>query len=135
MFFRLGENFQCQSVGAVVLELNAEVDQLVVSRHSARFEDEVVLELLLHVGADADHVVASDLGHPIEEEYALDELVRVLHLAHRLFPVLGRELEETPVLAHLGLAEILIDGRQLDGERPIEGFDDLGIPLHGRLRK
>src|SRR5438477_546066 len=42
------------------------------------------------------------------------------------------ELLITPVLAHFGLAEVLVDGSQLDRERTVEGLDDLGIALHCR---
>ena len=41
------------------------------------------------------------------------------------------ELEEAPVLAHFGLAEVLIDRGQLDGESPIQRVDNLRIALHG----
>ena len=114
----------------VVLELNAQVHQLVVRLHAAHLEREVVLELLLHVGAHANHVVAGNLRRAFEEQNPVDELLRVLHLAHRLLVVLARELHEAPVLAHLRLAEVLIDRGQLDGERAVEGFDHVGVALH-----
>src|SRR5437879_6483945 len=83
--------------------------------YAAHLQLEVVLELLLDVGADADDVVAGDLRDPLQEEDAVDDLFGVLHLAHGLFVVLLGQVGVAPVLAHLGLAEVLVDGRQLDG--------------------
>src|SRR5262249_52739553 len=80
---------------------------------------------------DADHVVAGDFRHSFQEENALDELLRVLHLAERFLVVLFVEVEEAPVLVHLGLAEILVDGSELDGQRTVQGINNLGITLHG----
>src|SRR5262249_14006618 len=61
---------------------------------------------------------------------AVDEHFCVLHLAERFRVMLGPELEEAPILAHLGLAEILIDRGQFDGQRAIQEFDDFGLAFH-----
>src|SRR5262249_20602390 len=88
------------------------------------------------VGADADHVVSRNLGDALEEEDSFDEALGVLHLAHRFLVVLVAEFPEAPVLAHLGLAEILVDGGQLDGQGAVQGIQHLRITLHaeGSLR-
>jgi len=45
-------------------------------------------------------------------------------------PVLFSQFQVSPVLAHFGLDEILVDGRKLNRQRPIQGLDDFGFPLH-----
>ena len=44
-----------------------------------------------------------------------------------------REVGVAPVLLHLGVDEVLVDGRELAGEDLVEQLDDLGVPLHGAL--
>src|SRR5581483_4882266 len=99
------------------------------------FELQVVLKLLLDIGADADDIVAGDFRHPFEEQDAVDEHLGMLHFAHRLFVMLPGQLHVAPVLAHLGLAEVLVDCRQLDRQRPIERVDYLRIALHRSPQK
>jgi hypothetical protein len=36
-----------------------------------------------------------------------------------------------PVLAHLGVDEVLVDGGQLGGQHLVEQLDDVGVALHG----
>jgi len=67
----------------------------------------------------------------LQEQDALDELLGVLHLADRLLVVLLRQVVKAPVSAHLRLAEVLVDGGELDGERAVESRDDVGLTFHG----
>ena len=40
---------------------------------------------------------------------------------------------QSPVLVHLGVQEILVDGDQLVAEDPVEKFDNFRVTLHGTL--
>jgi len=130
VFLRLSQDRLEDFPGAVVSDPTAQFDGLVVVGHSGQFELQVVLELLLHISANPDHVIARNLGSAVEEQDAVDELLGVLHLPHRFLVVLLAEAVKAPVHAHLGLAEILIDGRQLDRQGPVQRFDDFGFAFH-----
>src|SRR5690606_22967434 len=67
---------------------------------------------------------------PFEKENALDQAISVLHLVDRFLVFDLGELVEPPVPEHAGMQEILIDGRQLELQRLVQIFDDLGVALH-----
>jgi hypothetical protein len=92
-------------------------------------QGQIVLELFRHRCPDADHIVAGDFGDAFEKQNAIDQLLGVLHLAHGFLVVLLGQLEKAPVLAHLGLAEILIDGRELGGEHLVQKLHYRGPQL------
>jgi hypothetical protein len=52
------------------------------------------------------------------------------HLVDRLLTQLGGEPEVAPVLAHLGVDEILVDRRQLVGEELVEECEYFLVTLH-----
>ena len=68
----------------------------------------------------------------IEEQNALDQRLRVLHFVDGPFPDNAAQPAVVPVLAHLGMDEILIDRRQLFLQDVVEGFDDFRITFHMR---
>ena len=133
MLFRLDQNFVQQLPTAGVIDRDTQRDGVVVGMHSLHFELQVVLELLFDVGAHANDVVARDFGHPFQEEDAIDEHLRVLHFANGFVVVLRGQPIQTPVLAHFGLHEVLIDRRQFDRESRIERVDHLLNTLHDCL--
>jgi hypothetical protein len=45
---------------------------------------------------------------------------------------IGAELVVAPVVAHLGVDEVLVDRGQLGGEHLVEDLDDLGVAVHVR---
>jgi hypothetical protein len=55
----------------------------------------------------------------------------VLHLVDRLVADLLVEPLEAPVLAHLGVDEVLVDRGELVGEQLIQERQDLFSTLHG----
>jgi hypothetical protein len=63
----------------------------------------------------------------------------MLHLAERLFLDLRAETVVMPVLAHLGVKEVLIDRRQFFMQRFVQRSMTLGLPfmfmLHLPLRE
>ena len=125
-----------EQVKAIQKELG-EGDAGVEAGDRVELELEVELELLLDRLADVDLVEALDVRHAVEEQDPLDELVGVLHLVDRLLADLGGELVEAPVGVHLGVDEVLVDGRQLRRQDVVERFDDLVVALHcaGKLAR
>ncbi len=69
--------------------------------------------LSFHVGTDVDRIQVADNGHSVEEEDTGDELFRVFHL--RDSPRLDRFMESrvAPIVAHLSMHHVLVDGSQL----------------------
>ena len=92
---------------------------------------EVGLELLLHGLADAQRAETLQVGNPFEVEDALDERLGVLHLLDRLVADLLAESPVAPVVAHLGVDEVLVDRRQLAGQHLVEQLENLVVATHG----
>ena len=57
--------------------------------------------------------------------------LRVVHLLERLFAGVFGQFGEPPVVLHLGVQEVLVDGRQLAGELLVEQLQNIWIALHG----
>ena len=81
---------------------------------------------------DHHRAEALQVRHAFEIEDALDQLVGILHLADRLVAVVLAEAFVAPVVAHLGVDEVLVDGRELGGENLVEQLDDRLVAAHGR---
>jgi hypothetical protein len=70
------------------------------------------IELLFDRCADVDLEVVAHIRRAIEIQNALDQLFRMHHLFNRFLANQFRETLVAPVLAHLGMQEILIDSGQ-----------------------
>src|SRR5262249_13404349 len=70
------------------------------------------------------------VGDALQEEDALGQVAGVLHLADGFLVILLRETVVSPVLAHLGVQEVLVDADELAGEHVVQRLDDLLAPLH-----
>jgi len=57
----------------------------------------------------------------------------VLHLRDRPFFDRLMELAESPVVVHLRMNHVLVDGRQLVSQQGVQGRDEFGIAFHGNL--
>src|SRR5215510_12305295 len=119
-----------QILGGVVASLAGGLDALVQERDRRVLELKIALELLLDGLADAELVVALQVGHALEEQDPADHLIRMAHLVDRLLADLVRQALEPPVLAHLGVHELLVDRRQLVGEQVVEEREHLFVALH-----
>jgi hypothetical protein len=121
-----------QLARAVVAELDAERDAPVEALDCLQLHRQVEAQLLDRLLAQGDRPEALEVRHALQEDDPLDQLLGVLHLVDRL--VLGalRQLLVAPVLLHLGVPEVLVDGRQLGGQHLVEQLDDLGASLHAR---
>src|SRR5213075_2860523 len=70
-------------------------------------------------------------GDALQEEDPLDDLLGMLHLADGMHADGVMEAVVAPVLAHLAVDEVLVDGGQLGGEDVVENLDDFLVALHG----
>src|SRR5262245_62074409 len=70
------------------------------------------------------------VGDALQEEDALGQVAGMLHLADGFLVVLLGETVVSPVLAHLGVQEVLVDADELSGEHIVQDLDDLLAPLH-----
>jgi len=68
--------------------------------------------LLFDVCANRNLIVSRDVGNAFEENNPLNQPIRVFHFVNRLVPVNVGEHFVTPVFAHLGMNEVLIDARE-----------------------
>ena len=109
--------------------LARDLDGLVVHRDRVRLELQVGFELRFHVLPDAQlHRVHRRRG--VEEQDAFDQHLGVLHLVDRLLLDEGAEPVIAPVVTHLGVQEVLVDGRELLAQSEVQLFDDLLVPAH-----
>jgi hypothetical protein len=99
------------------------------------------LDLDLHVAAEHLGDVLADaqgeellvVGQSLEEQDAVGEDLGVPHLVQRLGAGVLGQLGVAPVVLHLGVQEVLVDGGQLGGQLLVQEFDDLLVASHGRL--
>jgi hypothetical protein len=114
----------------VSISSDGEGDPPVEAGHCLSFELEVEPELLDRVLPEAHRAEALEVGHALQVEDALDQLVGVAHLVHRLVAgVLGQAVV-APVGLHPGVPEVLVDRRELGGQQVVEQVDDLGGRMH-----
>ena len=93
-----------------------DLDRLVVHRDRLLLELVVGLELRAHVRADVQ-VQILHLRRRVEEQQPLDDLLGMLHLVDRLLADEAAKLVIAPVVAHLRVQEVLVDGRELLPQR------------------
>src|SRR5262249_2975902 len=79
---------------------------------------------------DVEGAELLEIRHAFQEEDALGQVAGVLHLANGFLVVLLGETVEAPVLAHLGVQEVLVDADELPSEHVVQRLDDLLAPLH-----
>jgi hypothetical protein len=58
-------------------------------------------------------------------------LICVLHFADRFVPQNFLDFSVAPILAHLGVDEILVDTGELLAKNLVQNIDDLFVSLHG----
>ena len=98
--------------------------------HGVQLERQIAFQLGLHVGADLD---GADVGHirrAIEKQDAVHQFFGVGHLGNGFLAVEVGQPQIAPILAHLGVQKVLVDGRQLSLENVIEMLDDLFVSAH-----
>jgi hypothetical protein len=115
----------------VVAVLSAQGDRAVEPLDRLDLGAQLQLHLLARALADTHLVQALQVRETLEIQDALDQLVGVLHLFDGLLAGLLRDPQVAPVLAHLRVDEVLIDGRELGGEDLVERLDDRSISPHG----
>ena len=93
---------------------------------------EVVAELLGHGLADAERRQPLQVRDALEVEEPVGERLGVLHLVDRLVADVCGQALVAPVLAHLGVQEVLVDRRELAGEHLVQQLDDLVVTPHDR---
>ena len=104
---------------AVIPQVSAKLDALVIARDGPLFSAVIVRQYRLHIRADVHLVEVADNGLSLEEEKALDVGFGVFHLLDGAFLDRPGELLVTPIVAHLSVHNILADGGQLIGEQKI----------------
>ena len=114
------EDLLQQVARAVVALVPAQRDAAVEPLDGVLLEIESELELLAGVLTDLDGAEPLQVRHAIEIEDPFDEDVGVLHLVDRLLPERGGQPFEAPVGEHLGVDEVLVDGRELGGQHFVE---------------
>ena len=126
----VGEDRLEQLLAALVLELDADTDALVLGLDGVDLGGQVVRVHLRHGGADVDRVQVAHDRAAVEEQDALDQPLGVFHLDDRAFLDRVRQAAVVPVLAHLGVDHVLVDGRELFGQSGVELVDHLRGTLH-----
>src|SRR3954447_19675756 len=93
----------------------------------------VILKLLLDGSADVDLKVVTHVRSAIEIKDSFHQLLSVLHFVDGFLADVIGEFRVAPVLAHLSMKEVLIDGRELGLKNLLQNREDLGVTFHVAL--
>src|SRR5260370_25876643 len=129
----VGEDFFEERAGGVVAGFCGELDGAVQLLNRGELERHVVLQLRLDVLADFDGADVGHVGSSFQEQNARHELLGVFHFVDRLLAIGVAQAEIAPVLAHLGMQKILIDGRQLGLQGFTQLLEDFDVSLHAKI--
>jgi len=72
-------------------------------------------------GAYRDFVQRGDCRKALQKKNSADQFFLVLHLVDGAFFEVLVKLLIAPVIAHFGMDHVLVDSRQLVGQKPVEG--------------
>jgi hypothetical protein len=133
MLFLVGENFLEQRTAGVVADFGGDLDGIIQVLDRVYLEGEIAFKLRLDVVADIDLPDIAHVGSSVEEKNAIHQLFCVNHLFDRFLAVMGTEAEISPVVAHLAVEEILIDGCELGLEGFAQVFVDSIVSAHGGI--
>src|SRR5262245_30125494 len=105
-------------------------DRLLQYRARGTLQLEIAFERLFRVLSDQQLVQILQVRQPLEEQDALDQLVGVFHLVHRLSLLMLAQSLQSPVVEHPGVQEVLVDRGQLVREYGIEMLNDILVTFH-----
>jgi hypothetical protein len=94
---------------------------------------EIAFKLRLDVAANINLPDIGHVGSSVEEKNPVHEFFRVNHFFDGFFAVMGPEPEIAPVIAHLPVEEILIDGCELRLEGFAQVFMDSIVSAHAGI--
>src|SRR5690554_2905848 len=130
MAFFVGEQVSEQVTSDVILDLFAIFDGLDVIIAPVMLDLEVALEHFADVFTNVQFAEVLQVGDAFEKQDAVDQLLGMLHLFDGLIVLPLGQLLQAPVLIHLGMQKILVDGYQLIAESLVEMLDNLGVAFH-----
>ena len=128
----VGQDLLEEVRGRRVFLLAAHDDAGLQPGHHFVLDREVGLELFSHSLAHPQRKQPLVIRQSVENQYAVGDLLGVLHFIEGLGTRMGGQFGESPVLLHLGMQEILVDGREFARQLLIEQFQNVGIALHAR---
>ena len=133
MLFLVAEDFLEQGTAGVVADFGGDLDGLVQVLDRVYLEREIAFKLRLDVVADINLPNVGHVGSSVEEKNAVHEFFGVNHFFDGFFAVMGAEAEISPVVAHLAVEEVLIDGCELGLEGFAQVFVDFIVSAHGGI--
>src|SRR2546423_3984901 len=110
MLFLVAEDFLEQGPGGVVADFGGDLDGIVQVLDRVYLEREIAFKLRLDVVADVDLPDVGHVGSSVQEENAVHEFFGVNPFFDGFLAAMGAAAEISPVVAHLAVAELLIDG-------------------------
>ena len=126
----VGEDLFEQIARTVVAHFDGGLDGVVEPGHGSHFQGQVVFDLLFHRRADFQREQLVHDGRAIEQQDPLDERLGMLHFVDGFFLGVIAEPFVTPVVAHLGVQEVLIDGGQLRLQHFVQVGKHLLVSAH-----
>jgi hypothetical protein len=123
-----------QKVGAALVSgLSADGVSLVVVYDGRVLTFEINRELIRHALTRFDFRKRLHVGRALEEENAFNQLFRVFHLFDGALLREAAQCFIAPVIAHLGVQDVLNRGPEFLGQRSGQNFQYLRFTLHGLL--
>jgi hypothetical protein len=122
MFFLVAKDFLEQGAGGVIADFGGDLDGFVQVLDRVHLEREIAFKLPIDVVADINLPDVGHVGSCVEEKNAVHEFFGVNHFFNGFLAVMCAEVEIAPVIAHLAVEEVLIDGCELGLQRFAQVF-------------
>src|ERR1035437_8295365 len=111
-FFGLQKTLE-QLHGGIDAFVTSDLDCPVVQRYGFNFQLEIAFDLFLDVLPHGDLQQLGEVGRAVEKQDVFDKCFDVLHFNNGQLLDVAVQFVIVPVPAHLGVEEVLGDGRQL----------------------
>jgi hypothetical protein len=130
MLFFVAQDLFEERTGCVVPDVGGDPDRVIQLLHGVHLQRQVAFELRLNVGSYLD---GPDIGHirgSVEEQNSVHQLFGMNHFFDGLFAVESSEPEVAPVLAHLRMEEVLVNGSELRLKRLAQILENFIVSAH-----
>ena len=114
------ENLGQEIRGSLIFDLARQGDGVVVGGHSSHLSLFVARDDINDRAADMDRVEIGNRRCALQEENAADQPLSVVHFINGLSLDGLVQLPVSPIIAHLGMHHVLVDGGQLVREELVE---------------
>jgi len=133
MLFFVAQDLFEERTGCVVPDVGGDPDRVIQLLHGVHLQRQVAFELRLDVGPHFDGTDISHVRGSVEEQNSVHQLFGMNHFFDGLFTVESSEPEVAPVLAHLRMEEVLVNGSEFRFKRLAQILENFIVSTHSRI--